>query len=195
MDDAIITVTFLQRLRNTTAKSHEALESLPISKKITDPEVTLPEYKAYLQLMYGVVYDTEALVLHVLETIMPDIESRRKTTAIAKDLAAIGAVLPQTGSPLQKAEYTGDTAFALGVMYVVEGSSLGGRVIYKNIETSLGLNESNGASYFAGYGGTTGSKWKSFIDVLTGYADEHECEDEIIAGANFAFDAIKEHLS
>lgn len=195
MKDALLTETFLQRLRNTTAQSHEALESLPLSKRIIDPAVTKSEYTAYLSLMYSVIRDTETVIFPLLENTVPDLQSRRKAVTLEADLAFLGAALPHAHSPLKNAAQSGDVAFALGVMYVVEGSSLGGRVIYKNIESSLGYNESGGAAYFAGYGGSTGSKWKSFIEVLTRYADEHGCEDEIIAGANFAFDAIKDHLS
>jgi heme oxygenase len=195
MKDAILTETFLQRLRNTTASSHEALESLPASKKIIDPAVTKSEYTTYLSLMYSVIHDTETLIFPVLENSIPDLHLRQKSAALAADLNFLGANLPLNHSPLKTTNYSANTAFALGVMYVIEGSTLGGRVIYKNIHSALGYTEASGAAYFAGYGGTTGSKWKSFIELLVNYAEEHGCEDEIISGANFAFNAIKNHLS
>ena len=72
------------------------------------------------------------------------------------------------------------TAFALGILYVVEGSSLGGRFILKNLETIPGLDNGKGVSYFTGYGNKTGSQWKNFLNFLTTYEEENNCEDEII---------------
>lgn len=85
--------------------------------------------------------------------------------------------------------------FAIGIMYVVEGSTLGGRFILKNIQDALGYDETNGASYFAGYGNKTGSHWKKFLKELTDFEKQTNLENEIINGADYGFRIIYEHLS
>lgn len=56
----------------------------------------------------------------------------------------------------------GDAARGWGSAYVIEGSTLGGRVISRHLTTTLGLTPENGASYFAGYGANTGVMWNEF---------------------------------
>ena len=42
---------------------------------------------------------------------------------------------------------------------MVEGATLGGRIIGRHLRDGLGLNASTGASFFAGYGEQTGAMW------------------------------------
>lgn len=185
-------VSFLQQLRSGTNDSHKRLESLPISRSIVAESLTLHQYGSYLNLMHDVVRDTEAVVFPKISPIISDLPQRSKIVALKSDLQAIGFTLRQSGTALDREM---SVAFALGVMYVVEGSSLGGRVILKNIEKTLGFSGENGAEYFHGYGNTTGSQWSKFLEMLTGYELAQGQSDQIIAGATFAFDAIHEHLS
>ena len=194
MDNNVITESFLQRLRAATAPAHEALENLPLSKKSIHPTVTVEDYALYLQQMYGVVNDAEQNLYPLVSGIIPDIEERRRLALIAEDLSFLGKLLFDNSKPLTGGISAVHEAFALGVLYVLEGSTLGGRVILKNIGDALGYGPCNGGSYFAGYGGKTGSRWKAFLDDFAKYADSCGCEDDILAGANHAFNAIKEHL-
>jgi heme oxygenase len=67
-------------------------------------------------------------------------------------------------------------------------------VILKNITGALGHNADSGAAYFSGYGNKTGSHWKTFLDALLQFETENNAGEEIIAGANFAFEAIHAHF-
>jgi heme oxygenase len=80
-------------------------------------------------------------------------------------------------------------------MYVIEGSTLGGRIILKHIHTALGLDENKGASFFAGYGAETGIRWKKIMNIMSGYAVANKCEDEVIAGACHAFESIDKYFA
>lgn len=194
MNNGTLTETFLGRLRNTTAQSHTNLEELPVSKSIMNPEVTYAEYALYLTLMHDVVKDTEQNIYPLISDIVPGLEDYRKTGFIESDLATLGK--KKSGFvPVISEGREITTAFALGIVYVIEGSSLGGRVILKNINDALGHDADNGAKYFAGYGNTTGSHWKNFLNILTGYEAENNCGEEIIAGADYAFTTIAKHFS
>jgi heme oxygenase len=50
-------------------------------------------------------------------------------------------------------------------------------------------------AYFSGYGEQTGTQWKKFMEHLSAYAVDQNCEDEIISGAVFAFNKTQEHFS
>lgn len=130
------------------------------------------------------------------KNIVPDLKHRTKAHFIDADLKALEVDTTGTHSrPLTRNLKEISTGFALGMMYVVEGSSLGGRVILKNITAALGHDGEKGASYFAGYGGQTGSTWRTFLAALTDYESQNDAGDEIIAGANFTFDSINKHFS
>ena len=54
-----------------------------------------------------------------------------------------------------------------GCLYVLEGSSFGGTLIARHLRDHLGITESNGVGYFAGYGEHTGSMWSAFRASLS----------------------------
>ena len=187
------TISFLENLRSTTSESHKNLEKLPLSAAILSPTISKNDYGNYLKVMYDVIYETENRIFPILSGLIPDLEERKKARLLDQDLAALGMSKSNFESPFASKENV-SIGFALGLFYVVEGSTLGGRFIIKNIQSVLGFDENNGAQYFAGYGNKTGSYWKNFLNILTQYEQENEVADEIIDGANFAFNAIHDHF-
>jgi heme oxygenase (biliverdin-IX-beta and delta-forming) len=194
MDNTQTATLFLESLRTSTASSHTALEALPVSVSIMNPAVTNAQYAHYLTLMHDVVKDVEENIFPLLQGIIPDLNNRSKSAHIEQDLAALGTDKDAYSKVLSSGINKLTPAFALGVMYTVEGSSLGGRVILKNIHAALGHDAENGASYFNGYGGQTGSMWKAFLAHLMRFEAETDTSAEIIAGANYAFDSIAAHF-
>lgn len=186
---------FIKALRTRTMPAHKQLEAIPLSARIVSPDVTKEEYGKYLEHMYAVNRDVEQNVYPKLKNVVADVDNRNKAHQIEADLKAINYNQPlPAANPITAGKPEMSEAFALGVMYVIEGSTLGGRVILKNIGPALQLTEENGASYFGGYGANTGRYWESFMQVLTNYPDSQEAEQEVIAGADFAFSAIYQHM-
>ncbi len=89
-----------------------------------------------------------------------------KMPLLEMDLAAIGSPptspfrQPLTLPALETLDQT------LGVLYVVEGSALGGQLLYREVEQRLGLNASNGAAFFSGSGEATSATWKTFTTLF-----------------------------
>ncbi|RDI13384.1 biliverdin-producing heme oxygenase [Flavobacterium sp. AG291] len=186
---------FLENLRKATSQSHTNLEALPISSSIMNPKVTNAEYALYLDLMHDVVKDAEENIFPALKDIVTDLDERNKTHLLEEDLKTLGLTKKDVANPLSDSLTNPSKAFAMGVFYVIEGSSLGGRVILKNISAALGHDIENGAAYFGGYGGQTGSYWKNFLAQLTQYESQSNSSEEIIAGADYAFNAISNHFN
>lgn len=196
MNNTLSAPLFLEKLRTATSQAHTNLEDLPVSKSIMHPEVSNADYALYLSLMHDVVKDAEENIFPVVNKILPNLDVHPKANFLENDLTTLNAVKEShTVKPLSSGLSTFTPAFALGILYVIEGSSLGGRVILKNITAALGHDANNGAKYFAGYGGQTGSHWKNFLSQITAYQETTNTQDEIIAGANFAFIAISRHFS
>lgn len=190
--EEVPTISFLENLRSKTSPSHTGLEDLPISKIIVDPKITNEDYILYLNLMHDVVKNLEEDIYPILRPLIDDLDQRIKAPTLANDiLFAKGEIKPYK-APFHTTGLS--IPFAMGIMYVVEGSTLGGRFILKNIQENLGFDEENGASYFSGYGNKTGSMWKKFLNVLTDFESETNSADEIIAGADYAFSTIHKHL-
>jgi heme oxygenase len=78
-------------------------------------------------------------------------------------------------------------------MYVVEGSTLGGRLIARQVERGLGLGSNNGCSYFQCYGEQVGPMWKAFGTTLLarcGWQDERV----VVTAARRTFDILHSWL-
>lgn len=194
MQNTVTETNFLNKLRESTAIAHAALEALPVSESILKEDVSNEEYAHYLALMYDVVKDSEENIFPALQLYIPDITERKKTHLIEADLKKMGIDVTENQKPVSAGLGNPSAAYAMGILYVIEGSTLGGRVILKNISRALGYTEDSGAAYFSGYGNFTGSRWKSFLAGLSGFEAETGAGSEIIAGANYAFGAIHRHL-
>jgi heme oxygenase len=180
---------FLLQLREQTAPAHRLLEETQLSKSLMSPTVSISDYKAYLQRMRSVIawYDTK--VLPLLSGIL-DVETRKKLAAIDADLTALDGSI-ESGFLLDKPE---DTAMAMGYAYVMEGSTLGGKMILQHVRQVLPVTEENGAAYFAGYGADTGRQWKEFLAAFTGYTITHNVEEKVTAAAVALFSALHSHF-
>ncbi|MDQ1165432.1 biliverdin-producing heme oxygenase [Flavobacterium sp. SORGH_AS_0622] len=184
--------SFLNDLKTKTADSHKKLEELPVSMSIMSPDMKIEEYAKYLNLMHDVHADTEQTVYPLFSGLLGDSEQRRKKQLIEADLAFLNYDLSNSEKVFKTENIS--VPFALGIFYVVEGSTLGGRFILKNVSRVPQLSGDKGVSYFNGYGDKTGSFWKSFLNFLSEYEQQNNCGDAIIEGAVFAFDSIYNHF-
>lgn len=55
---------------------------------------------------------------------------------------------------------------ALGVAYVLEGATLGGRMITSKLAGPLALTPETGMRFYASYGREVGPRWVAFLDFL-----------------------------
>lgn len=150
--------TALERLREATRESHETLEA---RLDVLGRMATLDGRKALAERFHALHAGMEAaLAPHLAEIADLDFAARRRTPLLEADLQALGA---RASDPIQ-VETIGSRAEALGFFYVLEGSSLGGRVIGKQA-AARGL-DMMGMSFLNPYGERTGEYWKGFLAVL-----------------------------
>ena len=99
---------------------------------------------------------------------------------IAQDLAALGLARP----PVVPLDLSKDISRRIGVAYVLEGSSLGARLIVK-MAAELGFDAAFGARHLAAQAQGL-SNWRSFVGIIDGLA----CVDRAAAveAAALAFD-------
>jgi heme oxygenase len=189
-ETASVENTFLHELRSQTQPLHQALELLPLSAAIVAGSLTKDQYISYLQAMYPVVRELEEDIYPRLREFIPDLPQRAKLQMLKRDLDFLNALPEHPPKPFEAAGYEFSVPSAMGIMYVIEGSTLGGRVIVKNVEKVLGFDDDNGAVYFSGYGKDTGVLWKAFLQHFQSFEAKGGNGREIIEGANSAFRII-----
>ena len=158
--------TLLEALRTGTALLHVALEKrLPFFSERLDADW----YGRLLQAYYGFYGPMEA-ALYDIDLIPEGFDPvlRVKTPTLLNDLRALG--LPDTAIcalPRCAALPTFETPEAcLGALYVLEGATLGGQVLRREMAQRLDLDASNGGAFLNVYGAETGRRWKDFLDYL-----------------------------
>jgi heme oxygenase len=154
------------RLRTATQTDHDRLEKLMES---LDFAVTLENYTSLLLLLLGFHRPLEARLLELdwSETGL-DLKERCKSHLLIADLTHLGldsdSIARVRNCPHLPCAST--IPEAVGVLYVLEGSTLGGQLISRRIKSELGVSEVSGGSFFLAYGGKTGEMWRGFIEVL-----------------------------
>lgn len=188
---------FLQQLRHSTAASHHALEQNACSIALMSDAVTLDNYVDYLNRLLPFVKGFEEQVFPDLHPYITDLDERRKLQLICSDLRLSG-VAKQLAPSFNEAffrEHYPDKASRFGGMYVLEGSTLGGKMITKHLQQSLGNMVEGKISYLNPYGEQSGSRWKNFLQVLQQASNERNNETAIIAGALSTFSILNNLLS
>jgi heme oxygenase len=108
----------------------------------------------------------------------PQLEAahRARLTALEEDLAFLAR-------PAQAAEEepVSDPAFAIGCLYTVQGSTLGGKVVYRQLDSLFA--DTGGRRFFAGTA-EDGARWRVLCDRLE---EQRHPLARIEAGARHAF--------
>ncbi|RKT43626.1 biliverdin-producing heme oxygenase [Thiocapsa rosea] len=179
-------------LRHATAGTHQAVERLPLMARLTSPSVTREDYLDYLQALAEVYAALEGSLLDALdEEIRNDLGIRPKLPAILEDLAEQGRQhVPRVSPPITP---TGSSA-ALGGLYVLEGATLGGRVIAKHLRRRLG--PALGSAVFLDFHGEHSSAaWKRFASILDSLPAHGRMDPvEVVSGACAAFAVVHRML-
>ena len=173
-------------IKEATQTAHTEVENFLLPK--LGSMQTPADYAAILRMFYGYFSPLEGLVQqYITPEILPDIAERRKAAAILQDLSTLGYSV--RGIPVcQQLPEMKTTAHAFGVLYVLEGSTLGGKMIAKMLLKNEAFPLSRHAiSFFSGYKEETGQKWKSFLDVLNRQANT----TGMAQSANHTFNHLK----
>lgn len=180
-------------LKNATGALHRSVEATPISGAMMSPGLNAEIYAEYLRKSYLVQSAVETFVFPTVNSIVKDLDSRIKTPFILDDLMHLGKKHTPGEALLLDGDYRRNPAFNLGMMYVTEGSVLGGQYILKNVKKNLG--EDAPGAFLNVYGEKTGSTWKAFLEALNGYAGtaDGDEKEEIVEGALYAFKRV-EHI-
>jgi heme oxygenase len=181
----------MQRLKEETAQAHKDTEKHSKGSEIMSRQLSLEGYSEILMKNYQVHEHFETCLQKVQgldELFGNELNERWRTDSLKADLQKLGAdpikfdgELPV---PLTIAE-------ALGCMYVLEGSTLGGAVIMRQLQHISDISEKDAFAFYGFYGKELGKKWQEFGLILTNFASKHKAEDEVAKFARTTFEAVE----
>jgi heme oxygenase len=159
-----------QLLRARTQAAHERLNQHPLLAGLTQPGYPLRSYWLVLSAYYHLYSAMEALI----ESASDELKSRfayaprRKHGWLRQDLVDSFHIDPEDAFWRPNREFLPirieDQAELVGALYVIEGATLGGQVISRQIQASrLGVTADHGGRFFHGYGEEATSRWNEFL--------------------------------
>jgi heme oxygenase len=168
-------------IKEATKEAHLILE-----KKVVQRMKAIrndADYADFLKHFYAYFNQVEqAIAPYITAELLPDRAERRNSSYLKQDIEDLGSdvhELPEAIAP----EIT-NSIQALGALYVMEGSVMGGPIIVKMLEK---CGVTNGVSFFSGYGEATGQMWGKFVAVLNASANNEAEEELAIQSANDTF--------
>lgn len=177
-----------QALKERTAHLHDTIENVTHSKKIFDGTFSVDDYKNLLHINGYIV---NSFIDNIFASLPEDISSQLKFTAaakkeaIAQDARELNISVDDT--PVALAE--NNIAYALGALYVMEGSMLGGNVIAKTLKKNDAFS-AHEFNYFTFYKDTLGANWKEFLGTLTSTVQDEAAIESSVKGATQVYEAL-----
>lgn len=165
-------------LKRATSEAHDRVESVVRGAGMFE---TLEGFRRYLAATFEMRARYEQLLdLNHAERVWADYPRRKIASLVARDIEDLGGVAIEHEQDEQKMYSAGEL---LGVMYVLEGSALGARILVKSV-ADMGLSASFGARHLFAQADDRGA-WRSFIKAMSASA-EPACHD----AARKTFDAF-----
>jgi len=180
----------LALLRQQTSVVHQRLENrLQLFSNVS----SMAGYGEHLQKLHECFRQAEAKVSVFASDLPLNWSERKKLPWLEQDLAALKLI--PIAQENEKCPPCASVAEAMGMLYVMEGSSLGGRVISAHYGALLGLNPQTGLRFFTGHGESTGILWKEFLRALESLiAADPERAGEVNRSAQRTFEFFEQIL-
>ena len=193
--------SILARLRLETRGEYDAVERV---LDLIGTSLTREGYRQRLEQLYGFYAALEAalqsrcaptdgcqgeptLPFATRSALLPRLT---KTAHLRQDLHHLGVMSKDV--PLCRELPPLETqAEVLGCLYVLEGATLGGRMITQHVRATLGITPATGGSFFDGYGDDTGRMWQAMRQLLVKAATDTQTENTIVANAIATFACLR----
>jgi len=196
-------LTIMQRLRDETSDLHSHAESRTLQREIAQGTIDRSTFVSYLGQLYA-VHDALESALRDVQSRHPAISTlatpeRMRVPDLDRDLefydfnreqVEAGAAAERFVSLVERTRETEPVAL-LGALYVLEGSTNGGRFLAQALRKSWNL-DGGGVEYFDPYGDRQRLLWAAFKREMDEASFEPRHQDAIVELAKRTFDAIAE---
>jgi len=191
----------MQRLKTETHDLHTHAETRTLQRAIAAGEVDRTTFTAYLGQLYHVHRSLEAALESSRDTFpivgalatgdrmrVPDLERDLAYFGVDSEQRAAGESARRFSEQIEQARET-DPVALLGALYVLEGSTNGGRFLARALRKSWDLDE-DGCAYFDPYGDEQPQKWATFKQQMDEAPLDPGQEDAIVEMAKATFHVI-----
>lgn len=180
-----------QLLREATHAAHRAVESLPMQQELSAGTLDRAGYATTLQRHHGLLARWDRDQSAWLSSLPAQGWTYRpRVPALQQDLAQLGASLdPVLAAPL----LADNAATRWGMLYVVEGSLLGGQVIARQLRQHQPVL--SGALAYFDLGSADPSLWRHFQQCLDTVLTDGDARQAAVEGAVAMFGQFHRHLS
>jgi len=177
-------------LRQVTKPSHHALDHHPLLVPLLKTDISPAQYGDALAALHGVQAAAEAAILKFLvkQPGLLDYAPRRKLSALLSDLTILQRIPVKTATEFPLPD---SVPALIGVLYVIEGATLGGQLIARNLRKA-GLNHFP-FSFFEVYGDLSGQRWDEFWHFVDAQCPP-EADGTAADWAVAMFSAIQRHM-
>ncbi len=188
-------------LKQATTEAHDALDrkTSKVFKRGEDPEVAKQSYSNLMVAHYGIVCAIEDAVHRsdagrALFVDSPlSLQEMEKTHLLVEDLISLGLSVEDIHA-IKKPEVPTpqSTAYAAGILYVLEGSSIGGPVVAAMVQRATGLPPEN-FRFLKAYGDFPDARERfnnTFAPALEALVPDDAARQEAVRGANETFAAF-----
>jgi heme oxygenase len=168
-------------IKEATKEAHQQLEKKVVQKlksirSNSDYADLLKHFYAYFNAV------EQAIKPYITTSVLPDYAERRHSGYLKADIEELGSDTSEL--PVVTVPQISSIPEALGALYVMEGSIMGGGIIVQML-AKYGVTK--GVSFFSGYGEATGQMWGKFIAVLNAQAESEKQQVLAIKAANETF--------
>lgn len=188
------------RLRSATHPYHVRINQHPLLVGLSSPEYLISSYRTVLVAYFHLYERIESRINQYLKNhhIPFDYNSRQKLSWIKDDLGFFQEdPLSEINCPAAPIEFPEIESIGqlIGVLYPIEGSTLGGQVISRHLQLNHGLTPNQGASFFNGYAEETADRWENFCQFSESIQSNTEQCELAEATAILAFNKFEETLN
>lgn len=194
----------LQALRDATHTAHSLLDS---TLGIAQPTASLKDYADHIQGLAAWLQALRPQLANLGDTVrdfdfLPNARIAN-LEADLQDMPPLAGAMVATPWPLPsvataeclnlavRSNPGHHNAIAWGVGYVVEGSQLGGQVLYRRLQAPLAPHP---LRYLRGQAQDTATRWKAFLALLRQHVTTPDDIAGACLGAQAAFDGLRQEL-
>jgi heme oxygenase len=184
------------RLRDATAPLHKQLNEQALLAALLGKEQPLADYQQLLGIYYSLYHQLEAAIKRYLtqQPIDFDYQPRYKTPLLLSDLS-YWHIQPEPLRCQIALPDINSLGALLGLLYVLEGSTLGANFIAQHLKLTYGYTRSTGSDFFSGYGEQTKTYWQSFITYINSFSDQPDQAAQAIDSAALSFACFNQALN
>lgn len=192
--------SILERLKNGTRENHHQIEKIPVMKRMFADDYSIHEYTTFLKLIYGFYVGIEPVLFWQLsQDLRTNFESRSKIAMLRMDLKTLGLDESKIDTlPVwQCKNYINNLSECLGAWYVLEGSTLGGQVIFQQLGRQFGCSAGEFTHFHQGYRSETRRYWQELCEVLNQNIPVNDIQSthQAVTAAKFTFNYLSDWLS